>query len=137
MTIEYAVVVIVKKGEKILMYNRKSENEDQWTVIGGHLECGESIFECAKREVSEETNIHIGNLKFLTILEDINKTKHCISCYVLADYVSGDLKGNLEEGIFELKWVKMKQLPNKIYKPFSLFLKRKTINKFNYSSLSK
>jgi ADP-ribose pyrophosphatase YjhB (NUDIX family) len=66
-----SVVVIVKFNESILMYNRGNSLNEEWTVLGGHMNEGESIFECAKREVLEEANIEIYNLKFLTILEDV------------------------------------------------------------------
>lgn len=114
-----SVVVIIKKDNSILMYNRGTSLSEEWTVLGGHMNENETIFECAKREVLEEANIYIYNLSFLTVLED--KSNKYISFYVLAEYESGNLSGNIDERIEDLRWVSVDSIPEKLYLPFRRF----------------
>lgn len=52
------VGVVVIHGKKILLGKRKnSHGEGEWAFPGGHLEFGESVQECAKRELLEETGL--------------------------------------------------------------------------------
>lgn len=47
------------------MLQLRSDNES-WGLPGGTMELGESFEEAATREVYEETNLEIQNLKFIT-----------------------------------------------------------------------
>jgi len=49
-------------GEELLILRSKAPNRGNWSPIGGKLEMadGESPFECAVRETSEETGLRIG-----------------------------------------------------------------------------
>ncbi len=50
----------VLKGDKILMINRnKPPFMGMWNVVGGHLENGETLKECAIREIKEESGISV------------------------------------------------------------------------------
>ena len=39
-------------------------NHDKWIGVGGHFEKGESPEDCLRREVMEETGLHITNLHY-------------------------------------------------------------------------
>lgn len=53
-----------------LIYNEKNEIflgksykwGDNWIIVGGHLDWGEKLSECVKREVKEETNLDVDNI---------------------------------------------------------------------------
>lgn len=49
------------EGRLLLIRRTKAPNKDCWSPVGGKLEMGigESPFECAVREVFEETGLHI------------------------------------------------------------------------------
>lgn len=52
-----AAVALFDAGGKILLLRRK--DNDKWTMPGGTLDFGESLTECAIREVLEETGFNI------------------------------------------------------------------------------
>lgn len=52
----------------ILLGIRKgSHGAGKWAAPGGHLELGESWYDCGYREVKEETNLHLEKLTFLHV----------------------------------------------------------------------
>ncbi|MFH1841296.1 MAG: NUDIX domain-containing protein [Candidatus Nealsonbacteria bacterium] len=115
------VGVIIKKGEKILLIKREgSHGAGTWAPPGGHIDFGESVFNCAKREVKEEIGIKIKNLKAVGITEDLFKKekKHYITIWVTSDWKSGKPKKYYRE-YSEIGWFSWKKLP----KPLSVFLK--------------
>ena len=62
--IKVGVGVMILKGKKVLLHKRfGSHGEGEYASPGGHLEFGESIGDCAKRETTEETGIKIKNIK--------------------------------------------------------------------------
>jgi len=52
-----ASVVVVNSKFEILLHRRR--NNDMWALPGGVMEIGESIAQCATREVLEETGIQV------------------------------------------------------------------------------
>ena len=87
------VAVIVIKNGRVLLGRRKNAHGDgTWAFPGGHLEFNESIEECARREIFEETGITISNLRYGPYTNDIfeKEGKHYVTLFVLADYASGD-----------------------------------------------
>jgi 8-oxo-dGTP diphosphatase len=73
------IAVIVIKGNQVLLGKRKnSHGSGTWAFPGGHLEFNESIEDCARREVAEETGIQIKNLRYGPYTNDIfsDEEKH-------------------------------------------------------------
>jgi ADP-ribose pyrophosphatase YjhB (NUDIX family) len=52
-----AAVALFNSEGRILLLRRK--DNDKWTMPGGTLELGESLTDCALREVREETGLHV------------------------------------------------------------------------------
>ena len=84
-------VIVIKDGKVLLGKRKNSHGEGTWAFPGGHLELNESIEECARREVSEETGISIKNIRYGPFTNDIfeREGKHYVTLFVLADYESG------------------------------------------------
>jgi len=55
-------LVYIEKDNKYLMLHRtkkiNDENHDKWIGVGGKMEEGESPFDCARREIFEETGLY-------------------------------------------------------------------------------
>lgn len=62
------VGVFNTKGEILLQKNA----DGRWGIPGGFMELGESAEETGRREVFEETGIHIGELKLVTVVSGSN-----------------------------------------------------------------
>ncbi len=89
------VAVIIRKGGKVLLGRRKGfHGEGTWNFPGGHLEFGEKIKDCAKRETKEETGLNIKNVALFTVTNDIfqKENKQYITISVRAEIKSGKLK---------------------------------------------
>lgn len=99
------------------------ENHDKWIGIGGKFEPEETPYECAKREIYEETGLKADSLFYrgiITFVSDLYGTEymHLFTC----NSYSGNLKQDCDEG--ELVWIdknKVCQLP--IWEGDKIFLK--------------
>lgn len=62
-----ATLCFVKHKDNILMINRvKPPFMGLWNAVGGHLEAGETLEECAKREIKEESGIIVQSVKLIS-----------------------------------------------------------------------
>jgi len=59
-----AVIVAVEKEGKILMGHGINFPPGRFSVLAGFVEPGESLEECVRREVYEESKIHVKNIKY-------------------------------------------------------------------------
>lgn len=62
--IEPCVIVLVHKGEKILLARHAQRNQDIYACIAGFIESGETAEQAVKREVKEEIGIEIQNVVY-------------------------------------------------------------------------
>jgi 8-oxo-dGTP diphosphatase len=119
-------VIVTNEGRVLLLKRKGSHGEGTWAPPGGHLEYGESIEECARRETLEETGVVIGNVRFLALTNDVmeSERKHYLTVWVEADYVSGDAVAAYPEKVAEVAWVG-DRLPEPLFDPFHNLLSGK------------
>ncbi len=106
-------VVTNKEGKVLFIYRN-----DKWDLPKGKLDKGETIEECALREVEEETGVQ--GLKIENFLKTtyhvfkrngVYKLKE-VHWYAMKTSFAGELTGQIEEGIEKVRW----KGPNKIAK---------------------
>jgi NAD+ diphosphatase len=59
-----AIIVAIKKGEQLLLARASRFPAALYSVIAGFVEPGESLEECLKREVREETGIEVHHIRY-------------------------------------------------------------------------
>ncbi len=103
---------IEKDGAYLMMHRTKKtndENHDKWVGIGGKFEFGETPYDCARREIFEETGLVPDTLFYrgiITFVSDRYGTEymHLFTC----NSFSGTLKENCNEG--ELVWINKNEI---------------------------
>jgi len=117
--------VFVRRDGKVLLGHRiNSHAPDVWAAPGGHLEYGESLEDCARREVKEEVGIEIENVQFVTITEYVfeEEGRHYISMIMVADYHSGDVRVCEPDKCSEWQWCNWDELPEPLYPSYKQLL---------------
>ena len=99
---------IEKNGAYLMLHRIKKENDenrDKWIGIGGKFEPGETPYECARREILEETGLLANTLSYrgiVTFVSDVYGTEY-MHLFTTSDF-SGEIIESCTEG--NLTWVK-------------------------------
>lgn len=121
------VAVVVYKDNKFLLGKRKnSHGAGCWQFPGGHLEFKESLEDCARREIFEETGITIRNIRFGPYTNDFfeEEQKHYITLFVVADHESGEATVREPEKCERWGWFASDDLPQPLFLPIKNLIKR-------------
>ena len=62
--VDPAIIVLVANGDRCLLGRQASWPEARYSTIAGFVEPGESLEDAVRREVFEETNIHVGQVRY-------------------------------------------------------------------------
>lgn len=122
-----AVAVVVYKEDKVLMGKRiASHGTGSWQLPGGHLDFFETIEDCARREVFEETGIFIKNLRYRAFTNDFfeEERKHYVTLFIFADYDGGILRNKEPDKCQIWEWFDCKQLPKPLFSPIENLTKQ-------------
>lgn len=112
--------VIVFRSGRILMLRRSNVHGDgSWSVPGGHIDGGESLEECARREVAEETGVTIRNIRFFAVTNDIFEAeeKHYVTIWMAAEYEGGDAIVAAPYEASDVGWFAPSELPRPLFVP--------------------
>ncbi len=128
--VRVGVAVIIFRNDSILLGRRLgSHGAKTWATPGGHLEVGESIEVCARREVMEETGLEINSLHKLGYTNDIFEAegKHYVTLFMGAYCEQGEPQV-LEPDKCELwKWCNLNELPEPLFLPLTHLIQETTI----------
>lgn len=103
---------IEKDGKYLMIHRIKKKNDmnhDKWVGVGGKLENGESPFDCARREIFEETGLTVKDLNYrgiVTFVSDIYGTEY-MHLFTVTEF-DGEIDYNCDEGMLE--WVNKKDV---------------------------
>ncbi len=112
-------VVIVRDGKILLGERIGSHGANTWATPGGHLELGESIEACAKRETLEETSLLIDSIEKIGFTNDIfdSEGKHYVTLFVKAKCPEGDPVVAEPEKCKQWGWFDIDALPEPLFLP--------------------
>jgi len=117
-------VIVVKDGRVLLGKRKNAHGAGTWALPGGHLEFNEAIEACARREVLEETGLHIQNIRNAAFTNDvfIEEQKHYVTLFVTAEYHHGDLDLREPQKCERWEWFRWDELPKPRFLPLENLL---------------
>ncbi len=100
------VATIVMRDGKIAIGKDTRKGEAVYGVPGGHWETGETLKECAIREVREECGLDVNNVQLISVYDFYrpDKKKNYVTIGMKADYVAGDFSDLHDEGRLDWAW---------------------------------
>ena len=110
-------VIIIRDGKILLAERKGSHGENTWASAGGHLEFGETLEECAKREAFEEFGIHVQRMTFLCVSNIVAYDRHYIDVEFLGDLGIQIPKIQEEDSFAHLQWFSLSELPSPLFEP--------------------
>jgi len=124
------VAVIIRRGGLVLLGKRRSatHGDGVWQFPGGHLEWGESVHDCARRETREETGLELTTIRDGPWTNDRfpanagKPARHYVTLFVVADAPNGEpvtLEPDKCEG---WTWFRWDQLPAPRFLPIEHLL---------------
>ena len=116
-------VMIVQDGRVLMGRRMSGQRPGWWGWIGGKLEFGESLQQCAIREAHEEAGVEVGRLRLLCISSIIVEDQHWIDVEFLGDIISGEPHATAPAELTEWAWYPIDQLPSPIFEPAERALK--------------
>lgn len=96
-----AVIVAVERGEEILLARSPHFPRGIYSVLAGFVEPGESAEECVRREVHEETGVHVTDIRYFA--SQPWPFPHSLMLGFTARYAGGTVRpaeGEIEDAAF-------------------------------------
>ena len=106
--------LVFKEGKMLLAKRAKEPSKGKWSLPGGRIELGETVYEAAKREILEECSIEIEIERFIDVADSIIRDEedrvryHFVLIYLLARYKAGEIKAQSDAE--DVRWVKPDEL---------------------------
>lgn len=110
-------VIIIRDGKILLAERKGSHGENTWASAGGHLEFGETLEECARREALEEFGIHIQRMTFLCVSNIVAYDRHYMDIEFLGDLGIQIPKIQEQDSFANLQWFSLSELPSPLFEP--------------------
>ena len=111
--------MVERDGALLLVCHEKPGREPYWVLPGGRLEPGETIPECAERELMEETGLEGHFAGVLYVSEFMVEGRHTVDVTARVDVEPGgeaklgsdpEVEEGSEPTLKELRWVEVEEL---------------------------
>ena len=114
-------VVFVRDGKVFLARRQGAHGEATWGSAGGHLEFGETLEQCARREALEELGVRVGDLRVLCLSNIVAYDRHYVDVEFLGDIGDQDPVPQASDGSFcEYGWFPLRDPPQPLFEPMRL-----------------
>ena len=120
------VIVRNEHGHVLFQKRRGAHGSETWGFPGGKLESGETLIECAARELEEETGMTAGTYREIGYTNDIfaDEGLHYITFYVEATDIKGAPMVMEPEKCICWEWFAIDNLPQPLFLPIINFLQK-------------
>lgn len=112
-----AIIVAVTKEDKLLLAHNKMFPKGVYSLIAGFVEMGETLEDCVRREVFEETGIKVHNIKYFGSQPWPFPNSMMIG--FTAEYLDGEIKVDNDE-ITDARWFSKDEIPGVYRKSISI-----------------
>lgn len=102
------VIVAIRHHDKILLAQHLRHRGNMYTALAGFVEVGETVEQAVAREVMEESNVRIKNLRYVS--SQPWPFPHSLMMAYLAEYDDGELRHDPSE-LRDAAWFRYDQLP--------------------------
>ncbi len=128
-SVRVGVGVIIRDGTKILLGKRAIDKLEEgfevqpnnlvetWALPGGKLEVGETLSDCAKREILEEVGVVIKDPKLVVINDATEKTGFFMTIGFVSENFTGEPKTLEPNKIGDWQWFDLNDLPTPLFGP--------------------
>ena len=118
-------VVVVLEGKLLLGKRQGTHGAGSWSAAGGHLEFGETIEDCAKRELKEETGLEATSLILGPWTNNvIDESKHYITIFVIVDQFSGEVVLKEPDKCEGWHWFSWNEIPEPLFPAMVSFFQK-------------
>ena len=114
-------VIVIRAGRVLLGKRKNAHGAGCWQFPGGHLEYGESIDACARRELYEETGLSIVRSHKGPYTNDVFEAegKHYVTLFVVADQTVGQARCKEPHKCAGWDWFAWSDLPKPHFLPIA------------------
>jgi len=102
------IIVAIRRGDEILLAQHTRHRNGIYTVLAGFTEVGETLEQTVAREVMEESNIQIKNLRYVS--SQPWPFPQSLMMAFMADYAAGEIKIDPKE-LLDAGWYRYDALP--------------------------
>lgn len=101
-------IVLVRRGDEFLLTRKKEWPPGRYSLVAGFLDFGESLEECAAREVLEETGVRVTNVRYVGSQNWPFPSQ--LMAGFIADYAGGELRVD-EHELEDARWFTLSDPP--------------------------
>lgn len=114
-------VIVVRDGHVLLGQRAGSHGAGTWALPGGHLEFGESVEDCARRELLEETGLVLHSLRPAPYTSDVMADigRHYVTLFVQARVPTGEAQRCEPDKCLVWDWFRWSELPSPLFQPLA------------------
>jgi 8-oxo-dGTP diphosphatase len=112
-------VIVLRAGRVLLGLRRGSHGAGSWALPGGHLDFGEGVESCARRELLEETGLVAATIRQAPFTVDgfPSEGRHYVTLFVQAFDVTGEPENREPEKCAGWDWFRWDELPEPLFAP--------------------
>lgn len=104
-----AIIVLVMKGDEVLLARSSHFRSDMYSIIAGFVEPGETLEHAVRREVMEEVGLKIKNIRYFA--SQPWPFPNSLMIGFIAEYAEGEICVDGNE-IIDAAWFSRNELPN-------------------------